>query len=350
MFTQTLTRRARRSPLLELLTGPHGVDRYTELVDPTWTNGEARAKVVAVRRQTSRSVTLTLEPNGAFTGFLAGQHINLTVEINGRRRTRCYSPASAESARHIELTIGRHDGGLVSSYLCDHARPGMIVGLDSVGGDFTLPAILPRRILLVSGGSGITPVMSMLRTLRADGFEGEIAFVHYARSAEEACYADELATMTGVRVLHGYTRDGVGDVTGYFNGDHLAAAMPDPELVYVCGPPALVDAVRAQCPDARFESFVPPTFSVPAESTGGRISFTDSGVEATDDGQPLLLQAENAGLSPESGCRMGICHSCTRRKTSGTVRNLITGTVSTAEEEDVQICVSAPVGDVEIAL
>lgn len=350
MFTQTLTRRARRSPLLELLTGPHGVDRYTELVDPTWTNGEARAKVVAVRRQTRRSVTLILEPNQAFTGFRAGQHINLTVEIDGRRRTRCYSPASAESAQHIELTIGLHDGGLVSTYLCDRARPGMIVGLDSVGGDFTLPAILPRRILFVSGGSGITPVMSMLRTLRADGFEGDISFVHYARNAEEACYADELATMTGVRVLHGYTRDGAGDVTGYFDAEHLAAAMPDPDLVYVCGPPALVDAVREQCPDARSESFVPPTFSVPAESTGGRVSFTESGIEATDDGQPLLVQAENAGLEPESGCRMGICHSCTRRKSRGAVRNLITGTVSTAEEEDVQICVSAPVGDVEIDL
>ena len=350
MFTQTLTRRARRSPLLELLTGPHGVDRYTELVDPTWTKGEARAKVVAVRRQTPRSVTLTLEPNQAFTGFRAGQHINLTVEIDGRRRTRCYSPASAESAHHIELTIGRHDGGLVSTYLCDHARPGMVVGLDSVGGDFTLPAILPRRILLVSGGSGITPVMSMLRTLRAHGFEGEVAFVHYARSAAEACYADELATMTGVRVLHGYTRDGVGDVTGYFDAEHLAAAMPEPDAVYVCGPPALVDAVRTHCPDARSESFVPPTFTVPSESTGGRISFTDSGIEATDDGQPLLVQAEKAGLTPESGCRMGICHSCTRRKTGGAVRNLITGAVSTNDEEDVQICVSAPVGDVEIAL
>ncbi|RDH77747.1 ferredoxin reductase [Mycolicibacterium moriokaense] len=360
MFTQTLTRRARRSPLLELLTGPHGVDRYTELVDPTWTAGEARAKVVAVRRQTPRSVTLTLEPNRAFTGFRAGQHINLTVEIDGRRRTRCYSPASAETAQHIELTIGRHEGGLVSSYLCDHARPGMVVGLDSVGGDFTLPAVLregdvaagaaPRRILFVSGGSGITPVMSMLRTLRADGFEGEIAFVHYARSVEEACYADELATMTGVRVLHGYTRDGSGDVTGYFGAEHLSAAMPDPDAVYVCGPPALVDAVREHCPDARSESFVPPTFTTPAEATGGRITFTDSGIEADDDGTPLLAQAENAGLTPESGCRMGICHSCTRRKTRGAVRNLITGTVSTAEEEDVQICVSAPVGDVEIAL
>jgi stearoyl-CoA 9-desaturase NADPH oxidoreductase len=350
MFTQTLTRRARRSPLLELLTGPHGVDRYTELVDPTWTAGEARAKVVAVRRQTPRSVTLTLEPNRAFTGFRAGQHINLTVEIDGRRRTRCYSPASAESARHIELTIGRHDGGLVSSYLCDNARPGMIVGLDSVGGDFTLPALLPRRILFVSGGSGITPVMSMLRTLRAGGFEGEIAFVHYARNAEEACYADELAGMTGVRVLHGYTRDGVGELTGYFDADHLAAAMPEPDAVFVCGPPALVDAVRAQCAHAQSESFVPPTFSIPTDATGGRIAFTDSGIEATDDGRPLLQQAEDAGLQPESGCRMGICHSCTRRKTRGAVRNLITGTVSAADDEDVQICVSAPVGDVEIAL
>jgi ferredoxin-NADP reductase len=353
MFTQTLTRRARRSPLLELLTGPHGVDRYTELVDPTWTRGDARARVVAVRRQTPRSVTLTLEPNQAFTGFRAGQHINLTVEIDGRRRTRCYSPASTEDAKYIELTIGRHDGGLVSTYLCDRARPQMVVGLDSVGGDFTLPAELPARILFVSGGSGITPVMSMLRTLQAAGYAGEIAFVHYARSADEACYADELAMMTGVRVLHGYTRDGAGDLTGHFDAEHLAAAMPDlgsDSAVFVCGPPALVDAVRAHCPDAKSESFVPPTFDVPAQTSGGRISFSESGVEAVDDGTPLLQQAENAGLTPESGCRMGICHTCTRRKTSGAVRNLITGTVSTAEEEDVQICVSAPVGDVEIAL
>ena len=350
MFTQTLTKRVLRSPLVDLLTGPHGVDRYTELVSPTWTLGEARAKVVAVRRQTPRSVTLTLEPNQTFTGLRAGQHINLTVEIDGRRRTRCYSPASAERAGLIELTIGRHDGGLVSSYLCDHARPGMIVGLDSVGGDFVLPEQRPRRILFVSGGSGITPVMSMLRTMRAEGSDREIAFIHYARSALEACYGDELAAMTGVRVLHGYTREGAGDLDGYFDAQHLAAAMPEPDAVYVCGPPALVDAVRAHRPDAHFESFVPPTFTMPAESSGGRVTFTDSGVELTDDGRPLLLQAEDAGLTPESGCRMGICHSCTRRKTRGAVRNLITGAVSTTDEEDVQICVSAPVGDVDLAL
>jgi ferredoxin-NADP reductase len=226
----------------------------------------------------------------------------------------------------------------------------MIVGLDSVGGDFTLPAVLPRRILLISGGSGITPVMSMLRTLRSEGYDGEVAFVHYARNVSEACYADELAAMTGVRVLHGYTRDGAGDLSGYFDADHLAAAMPEPDAVYVCGPAALIDAVRVHCPTARSESFVPPTFTIPEDAVGGRIAFTDSGIEATDDGRPLLQQAEDAGLTPESGCRMGICHSCTRRKTRGAVRNLITGAVSTDDDEDVQICVSAPVGDVEIAL
>ena len=355
MFTQTLTRgfrdRVLASPLVDLLTGPHGVDRYTELVTPTWTQGDARAKVIAVRRQTPRSVTLALEPNLAFQGFRAGQHINLSVEIDGRRRTRCYSPASAEGARHIELTVGLHDGGLVSTHLFRHARYGMIVGLDSVGGDFTLPDVRPRRILFVSGGSGITPVMSMLRTMHAEGSDRDIAFIHYARTPHEACYRDELAAMPGVRVLHGYTRSTeAGELDGYFGAEHLSAAMPSPDAVYVCGPPALVDAVRAHCADAKWESFVPPVFTVPAAASGGSVSFADSGITVTDNGRPLLEQAETAGLNPESGCRMGICHSCTRRKTRGAVRNLITGAVSSAEEEDVQICVSVPVGDIDLAL
>ena len=369
MFTQTLTRRGRRSALLDLLTGPHGVDRFTELVDPTWTRGDARARIVAVRRNTPRSVTLTLEPNRAFTGFRAGQHINLSVEIDGRRRTRPYSPANSETDRRIELTVGHHDGGLVSTFLVERARTGMVVGLDSVGGDFTLPAQIPAgpaqipagqqdRILLISGGSGITPVMSMLRTLRARRHTAQIAFVHYARSEQEACYRDELAeierAMPNVTVLHGYSRTPAGsDLQGRFGSEHLLAALPDPDHVFVCGPPTLVEAVRELCPGARAESFVPPDFSglgIPAESSGGRVVFADSAIEVVDDGRPLLDQAEAAGLAPESGCRMGICFSCTRRKTSGAVRNVITGAVSSAEEEDVQICVSAPVGDVDLAL
>ncbi|MGD9622762.1 MAG: ferredoxin reductase [Mycolicibacterium sp.] len=370
MFTQTLTKPNRPSRLLNLLAGPHGLDRFTELVDPTWTRGEARARIVEVRRGTPRSVTLTLEPNRAFPGFRAGQHINLSVEIDGRRRTRPYSPANAETDELIELTVGQHDRGLVSTFLIDHARRGMIVGLDSVGGDFTLPSQEVTgpddRMLFISGGSGITPVMSMLRTLQARRHGGEIAFVHYARSAEEACYRRELAdiadVMPNLTVLHGYTRTATGsDLTGRFAPEHLAHAgswcswstserrtTPKSQAVFACGPPALVDAVRELCPGVRAESFVPPVLT--GEPSGGRVTFTGSGVETTDDGRPLLDQAEAAGLTPESGCRMGICFSCTRRKTSGVVRNVITGAVSSPEEEDVQICVSAPVGDVDIAL
>lgn len=359
MFTQTKTLSLRdrllRSPLVDLLTGPHGVDRYTELVEPTWTLGDARAKIVEVRRQTPRSVTLTLQPNAAFAAgpaLRAGQHVNLTVEVNGRRQTRCYSPANAEGTSLLELTIGVHDEGRVSQYLFRHARPGMVVGLDGVGGDFTLPALRPRRVLFVSGGSGITPVLSMLRTLVAEDPDPdrEITFVHYARTPDEACYRAELDAMPGVRVLHGYSRSPeAGDLTGYFGAGHVDS-MPEPDAVYVCGPPALVDAVRELFPDAAFESFVPPVFAVPDEASGGTVAFADSGIDVLDDGRSLLEQAEAAGLTPESGCRMGICHTCTRRKTSGAVKNLVTGAVSTADEEDVQICVSVPVGDVELAL
>ncbi|MCX2929104.1 ferredoxin reductase [Mycobacterium sp. CVI_P3] len=348
MFTKTLTKKVLRSPLVDLLTGPHGVDRYTELVDPTWTT-DARAKVVDVRRTTPRSVTLFLAPNTAVTGYRAGQHLNLTVEIDGRRHTRCYSPASAEGSSLIELTIGRHDGGLVSSHLYRHARPGMVVGLSAPAGDFVLPDRRPRRILLVSGGSGITPVMSMVRTLLAEHFDGEIVFVHYARTPLEACYRTELTGMP-IRVLHGYTRSPGGELTGRFGADHLRSAMADPDVVYVCGPPALVEAVREHCPNVLSESFVPTRFVVPDGASGGRITFRDSGINTEDDGRPLLDQAEGAGLNPTSGCRMGICHTCTRRKHRGAVRNVTTGAISTADEEDVQICVSVPVGDVEIAL
>ncbi|MCH9668358.1 MAG: ferredoxin reductase [Actinomycetia bacterium] len=355
MFTQTSAKRGRRLALLDLLTGPHGVDRFTELVDPTWTRGEARARIVAVRRSTPRGVTLTLEPNPAFPGFHAGQHVNLSVEIDGRRRIRPYSPANAETDGLIELTVGRHDDGLVSTYLIERARTGMVVGLDAVGGEFTLPADLCGGILFVSGGSGITPVMSMLRTLRARRHTGKVAFVHYARSAEEACYRDELAdiarAMPDLKVLYGYSRKTAGtDLYGRFGSEHLEAAMPEPEHVFVCGPPTLVDAVREHHPNAAAESFVPPALDVAAEPSGGRVTFADSGIEVTDDGRPLLDQAEAAGLTPESGCRMGICFSCTRRKSSGAVRNVITGALSSTEEEDVQICVSAPVGDVDLSL
>ena len=153
-----------------------------------------------------------------------------------------------------------------------------------------------------------------------------------------------------MKVLHGYTRSGAGDLVGSFGPEHLAAAMRSPDAVFVCGPTTLVEAVQQHCDNVYTESFVPPVFDTPANPSGGRITFSDSGIDVTDDGRSLLEQAESAGLTPQNGCRMGICHTCTRRKTAGTVRNLTTGAVSTGADEDIQICVSVPVGDIDIAL
>jgi ferredoxin-NADP reductase len=355
MFTETLAQSGFGSRLLRLIAGPHGVDRYTELVDPMWT-AENRATVVRVRRSTPGSVTLWLQPNhpiGPATrgwGGLAGQYITMTVEIDGRRHSRCYSAANAEGLPLIELTVARHDGGAVSQYLHRAARAGMTVGLSGPAGDFVLPTRRPRRLLLIAGGSGISPVMAMVRTLQEEGHDGEVAVLHYVRSIEDACYRRQLATLPDITVLHGCTRGPGADLQGHLDAHHLAAAMAEPDAVYVCGPPALVEAVRRYHPDAVAESFAPAPLVVPDTPGGGRITFSASDIDTHDDGRPLLDQAEAAGLKPASGCRMGICHTCTRRKVHGVVRNLTTGVVSTDDDEAVQICVSVPVGDVEIDL
>ena len=347
MFTQ-MRRAGLRSRLVGLLAGPHGVDRYTELVDPMWT-AENRATVVRVDKPTPRSVTLWLRPNHPVTGFRAGQHLAVTVEVDGRRHTRCYSPANAEGAALIELTIARHPGGVVSDHLHRAARPGLVVGLSSPAGDFVLPTPTPRRLLLVAGGSGITPVMSIARTLREGGRRGgEVAVLHYTRTVEDSCYRRELKALPRLAAFGACTRGSGGDLLGRFGPEHVAAVIDRPDAVLVCGPPALVGAVRRHYPDAIAESFAPAPLALPGSPGGGRITFADSGIRVEDDGRTLLDQAESAGLAPRTGCRMGICHICTRRKARGAVRDITTGAIST--DDLVRICVSVPVGDVELAL
>ncbi len=370
VFTQTPQRLARRllaSPLAEALTTPHGVDRYVELVRPAFSLHDVRAEVVAVRRATARSVTLALRPNANWEGFRAGQFVRLSVEVDGVRHTRCYSPASsAHVGDLVELTAHAQPDGVVSPFLRASARPGAVVALSQAEGDFALPEARPEQVLLISGGSGITPVMSMLRTLCHEGHRGPIAFLHYARDRHDVAYARQLAELAAghanVRLLHGYTREvGAGELQGRFSREHVRAAGVDPAraLTFACGPTALVDAVRATWErdglDARLfvEQFAPPA-PARVDPAGGHVAgtlrFARSGVEAPGTAVPLLDQAEAAGLTPTSGCRMGICHTCTCRKLEGAVRDVRTGEISTAPDELIQICVSAPVGDVTLDL
>jgi stearoyl-CoA 9-desaturase NADPH oxidoreductase len=384
-----LGQRLLHSGLLEALAYPHGVDRYLELVAPLLVH-EARAEVTALRAQTQRSVTLTLRPNGSWQGMRAGQFVNVSVEVGGVRQTRPYSPAGSEHAADgtLELTVSTHPEGRVSGYLRERARVGMIVGLSAAQGEFVLPAQRPQRVLLISGGSGVTPVMAMLRTLCDEGYGGEVGFLNYARSPELALYGAELDELAqrqqGLRVARGFTRSGAGaplgsmgagappgsmgasapgdglSLTGRFGREHVRAVMPHyrDAATFVCGPPALIEAVRSVwaqdgLPQPVVETFTPGTLSFEREDAAGvtgTVSFAASAREAANSGLVLLEQAEDAGLAPEHGCRMGICNTCSCRKRSGRVRNLISGEISSARDEQIRICVSVPLGDVELDL
>jgi ferredoxin-NADP reductase len=359
-----VARRVLGSSLLDALATPHGVDRYVELVRPAFSLHETRAEVVAVRRPTARSVTLTLRPNANWQGFRAGQSVRTSVEIDGVRHTRCYSPASSAHARDlIELTAHAQPDGVVSPFLRTAARPGMVVSLSRAEGDFVLPDDRPHALLLISGGSGITPVMAILRTLCEEGHGGPVAFLHYARHEHDVAYDAELRALAArhpnVRLLRGYSRGArTAELLGRFSREHLHASGIDPAEAetFACGPAALLDAVRSTWADdgleqrLRVEQFVLPAPAVaePGDPTTGSVQFARSGRAARNSGAVLLDQAEAAGLTPQSGCRMGICHTCSCRKVAGSVRDVRTGEVSDAPDELIQICVNVPVGDVTL--
>lgn len=353
--------RVLQSRVAEVLTYPHGVDRYLEALNPLWSVKGVRAEVDDIRYLTGDSVTLTLRPNHNWQGFIPGQFVQLTVAINGKRHTRCYSPANSVHRVDglIELTAKVHANGFVSRHLRQQLRIGDVVRLSQAAGDFALPEERPERILLISGGSGITPVMAMLRTLCDERYSGQITFVHYANSSADMIYASELETLCrqhdNVHLVRSFTQQsGPGELSGLFCREHLHTSVPDfaEATTFLCGPPPMMAAVEKVWKEEGLEkqlfkeAFTLNTPSLDSDSPEGEVRFAKSDTMAVSKGTTLLEQAEEAGLTPESGCRMGICHACTCRKTAGKVRDLRTGEVSSGDEEDIQLCISVPVGTV----
>ncbi|MDO7867343.1 ferredoxin reductase [Nocardioides jiangxiensis] len=364
LTSSRMGRRFLDSSFAAALATPHGVDRYVEMVDPLWSRTETRAEITDVERKTADSVTLTLRPNENWAGFKAGQFVKLSVEIDGVRRTRCYSPANSQFRKDgkIELTIKVDPKGLVSPWLLANARPGMIVQISPAQGEFHIPLPHPRSILLISGGSGITPVMSMLRTLTDRAYIGKVTFLHYAFTEDDVIYRDELAEIEakyeGVRIIRAYTNADNGDLQGFFSKEHLVAAdkhFAEAET-YLCGPMPLMDGVRAVfeaegiSDRLHLEQFAAPTRTVPTDEATGELTFSASGEKADNNGQTILEQAEAAGLTPDYGCRIGICNACVSTKLSGITRNVLTGELNTDNDVNIKPCISAPCGDVSIDL
>jgi ferredoxin-NADP reductase len=282
-----------------------------------------------------------------------------------------FSVSSSQANRDgtFSVSVKAHPDGYVSQFLHHELAPRTIVHLSQAEGEFVLPDELPDHVLLLSGGSGITPVMSMIRTLRdrsqkTGRAQGEITFLHYARSRTDEMFTDELDQLAeefpGARVVRIYTRDPEPDaaLAGRFHIDHLKHLGVDASdtLTYVCGPAGLIASVRDTYEDLgatdqmRAEYFKVPKVDLDAADATGTLTFDTTGQSADNSGATILEQAEAAGLKPAYGCRMGVCNTCAIKKLHGAARHVVSGEVQADTDQTLKICVHVPVGDVSVAL
>lgn len=340
---------------------------YLELVNPLWTRHELMARVVNVWDETADTRTLTLRPGRDWRNHRAGQYVRVGVPINGQRHTRTYSISSAPARDDgcITITVKTVDGGRVSGHLARKVKVGDYLPLGEPQGEFVMPDAVPVHPLFITGGSGITPVMSMLRSYVME-YEviPDLVHMHYAPHALEVIFGAELAQMQATQrhyQLHKYyTRTTPEAASVHFSAAQLELACPDwrEREVWACGPAALLDAVEDHWRQAGLErqlhterfhakEVVPPAEGISA----GKVFFAKSQVKADSDGATCLLRvAEDAGLNPAHGCRMGICHGCNTTLVSGCVRDTRTGRLISEAGEVVQVCVCTAVGDAALAL
>jgi ferredoxin-NADP reductase len=343
------------------------LDRHAEFwrgqLDGTFSTTEIRARVVRVIAETADIKTFVLAPNRRWTGHRAGQYTTVDVEIDGVRVRRCYSVSSAPGDA-LAITVKRVPGGRVSSWLHDHVRVGDVLVLGGAAGDFVLPSPAPAKLLLLSGGSGATPVMSILRDLAARDAVHDVVYVHHARTRADVPFGADLRALAarhpGLRLV--LELDDAADSRGGFDEARLRQRVPDlaERATFLCGPPGLMARVEAMYAAAgladrltseRFVAAAPVPRVADGDGQIVTVRLGRSGTRFTaSSATSLLEQIERAGWRPAHGCRMGICHSCVCRKQSGAVRNLITGAVSDAPDEDIQLCISVPQSDVELSL
>ena len=355
-----------RTRIVSAMCTPHHVDDYLELLDSAWSVRDVRAHVARVQPESGDATSLWLQPNENWRGFRAGQFVNMKVRIGGVRYMRCFSISSApEDGSLLRITnplIARWPG---RTWAARAASRRDVVVLSQALGDFVLPNPVPAKLLFISGGSGITPIMSIVRHLLAKRYAGDLVWLHYARhesifSAEVAELAQRHSQLQFVTVLTGNGSPATRPLRGHFCLEQLETVAPSwTECeAFVCGPAALSAAVSQlfharglahRLHEERFVSAIP----VPVAQLGIRRRITLARSGRTIDGKRFRLAARsNRGrrASPPHGCRIGICHSCKCKKLSGAVRNVLTGAVSHGDEEEIQLCVNTPHSDITLDL
>jgi ferredoxin-NADP reductase len=340
--------------LAELVTTPLLPTDYLDLIDPLRSGADLRGRIEAVIPETRDAATVVIRPGRGWQGHTPGQYIRIGIDVDGVRQWRAYSLTSdlARTDGCIAVTVKAIPGGKVSNHLVHRTMPGTIVQLDQAAGEFVLPAHRPAKALFVTAGSGITPVMGMLRNhpeLR------DVVLVHSAPTAEDVVFGAELRRFAAdgrIRLVEQYT-----DTAGMLDAAAIAELVPDlhERSTWACGPVAMLEALEdhwaaAGIADRLYTERFRPRVLVTGE--GGTVSFTKNGTTLEADGAtPILDAAEEAGVLMPSGCRMGICFGCVLPLREGAVRDLRNGELTTAAPGDgvlIQTCVSAAAGACDI--
>jgi stearoyl-CoA 9-desaturase NADPH oxidoreductase len=343
------------------MTTPLLPDDYLQLANPLWSARELRGRVLEMRRETTDSATLVIKPGWGFIfDYQPGQYVGIGLLVDGRWRWRPYSLTSSPETsrwsappgpgRTITITVKAMPEGFLSSHLVGGVAPGTIVRLAAPQGNFVLPNPAPASALFITAGSGITPVMSMLRTLARRDQITDIVHLHSAPTESDMMFAAELAelaqTHAGYRVRLRATR-----TAGRLDLSRLGDEVPDwaERQTWACGPEGLLNAAEKAWGAAgivdrlHLERFA--VSRAAPHGQGGTVTFARSGKTAAADAATSLMDAgESVGVRMPFGCRMGICQSCVVGLVDGHVRDLRTG----AEHEPgtrVQTCISAASGD-----
>ena len=348
------------------LTTPLLPDDYLPLLNPLWSSRELRGRVEKVVPETEDAATLVIRPGwGWHYNHRPGQYVGIGVQVDGKFRgapTRSARRRSAHfrgNGRTIAITVRAMPEGLLSAHLVDGLEPGTIVRLALPEGDFVLPDPPPDRMLFLVGGSGVTPVMAMLRTLDRRAHKSGRAMpdvvMHYSSpTADRMIFRDELEALAekhGSLVVHQLHTD----TDGMLELAELDTICPDwkERETWACGPAPMLDAITEHFETTGLEEQLHvERFSLALGGDGGEggtVTFQNTGKTVDADGATTVLEAgEEAGIGMPYGCRMGICHTCTITKVSGTMRDLRNGDEYDQPNEQVQTCVCVAVGDVTL--
>ncbi|MGY1606086.1 MULTISPECIES: ferredoxin reductase [unclassified Geodermatophilus] len=342
--------RDRALRLAELVTTPLLPADYLDLVDPLRSGAALRGRIEAVLPETRDAATVVIRPGADWRPHRPGQYVRIGIDVDGVRMWRAYSITSdlGRADGCFTVTVKAIPGGRVSNHLVRRARPGTIVQLDQATGEFCLPEQHPAKALFVTAGSGITPVMGILRNHPE---LTDVVLVHSAPTADDVVFGAELRDMAAagrIRLVEQHT-----DTAGMLDAAAVAALVPDlaERSTWACGPVGMLEALEehwaaAGLADRLYTERFRPKVLVTGE--GGTVTFTRNGTSLEADGAtPILDAAEEAGVLMPSGCRMGICYGCVLPLREGAVRDLRTGEVTTAAPGDgvlVQTCVSAAAG------